>query len=310
MATSEQLGERRTIDLPEGTIEYRERGQGPTLLFVHGIIANGDVWRHVVADLARDHRCITPDWPLGGHLCAMKDGMDFSLPALARLVDEFMGALKLAEVTLVGNDTGGAICQLVAVNHPVHVARLILTPCDAFENFLPPPIRHLQIFGRRPAGLWIAAQALRFPAVYRLPIAFGRLTERPIPHEVMRSYTEPLRSSPAIRRDFAALVRAIDARHTREAAERLRTFDRPTLILWARERRRFFPAEHARALAERLSRARLEWLDDAGPFVTEDRPDAAAGAIRRFLSLPRSPIVVSDPSASPDFSRRRSASGR
>ena len=211
MATSEELGEIRTVDLPAGTIEYRERGEGPLLLFVHGIIANGDVWRHVVADLARDHRCITPDWPLGGHLRPMKESTDFSLPGLARLVDEFMSALDLEEVTLVGNDTGGAICQLVAADHPDRLARLVLTPCDAFDNFLPPPIRHLQVFGRHPTGLWVLGQALRFPWVYRLPIAFGRLTERPIPDEIMRSYTDPLRNSITTRRNFAVLVRSIDA---------------------------------------------------------------------------------------------------
>ncbi|MBN9203623.1 alpha/beta fold hydrolase [Methylibium petroleiphilum] len=67
MSVSAVLGERRIVQVPEGPIEYRVTGTGPTIVFLHGIIANGDVWRGVVEDLARDHCCITPDWPLGAH---------------------------------------------------------------------------------------------------------------------------------------------------------------------------------------------------------------------------------------------------
>jgi pimeloyl-ACP methyl ester carboxylesterase len=283
MATAvDALGPLHHVDLPEGRIAYHQRGEGPPLVFVHGIVANADVWRAIVPELACRFRCITPDWPLGGHVLAMRPGTDFSLFGLADIVDRTMAALDLDQVVLVGNDTGGAICQAVAARHPQRVARLVLTPCDAFDNFLPLPIKHLQLLGRTPAGLRLLAESLRFRAVQRLPIAFGLLTRRPIPAEIMASYTGPLRHLPLVRRDFAALVRAISTRFTCEAAEGLRDFDRPTLLVWARQR--FFPLAHAERLVGLLPDARLVVIEDSGPFVGEDAPHEVVRHIERFLT--------------------------
>ena len=284
MAISEALGEHRTLEIEDGRIEYRERGQGPTVVFLHGIIANADVWRGVVADLAPDHRCVAPDWPLGAHRLGMRPGRDFSLPGIARMVERFLVAAELDQVVLVANDTGGAIAQYVVAAHPQRIAGLVLTPCDAFDNFVPLPIRHLRLFGRTPWGLWFLAQTLRWRFVQRLPIAFGLLTERPIPAAVMRSYTGPLRDHASTRRDFAALVREIHPRYTVEVAPRLASYRLPVLLLWARERRRFFPLEHAHRLAAIFPDARVEVIEDSGPFVTEDQPAAVAASIRRFVA--------------------------
>lgn len=283
MATSTtDLGPIHEVTLPEGRIRYHERGEGPPIVFVHGILANADVWRHVVPGLADRFRCISPDWPLGGHRLPMGEGTDFSLFGLADLVDRTLAALDLDSVTLVGNDTGGAICQAVAARHPDRLARLVLTPCDAFDNFLPLPIKHLQLFGRTPAGLKMLAESLRFKPVQRLPIAFGLLTRRPIPRDIMASYTGPLRDHADTRRDFARLVRAISVRYTQEAASGLAGFDRPTLLAWARQN--FFPLAHAERLAGLLPDARLEIIEDCGPFVTEDQPQALVRLIEEFVA--------------------------
>lgn len=283
MATSTgALGPTQEVALPEGRIRYHERGQGHPIVFVHGIIANADVWRHVVPPLAEHYRCITPDWPLGGHERPMHEGTDFSLFGLADLVDRTLAALEIDACTLVGNDTGGAICQAVAARHPERLAHLVLTPCDAFTNFLPPPIKHLQLLGRTPIGLKVLAETLRFRAIHRLPIAFGLLTRRPIPDDIMASYTGPLRDHAGTRRDFARLVRAISTRYTEEAASGLSAFGRPTLLAWSRQN--FFPLAHAERLAGRLPRAGLEIIDDSGPFVGEDQPRAVAEHIDRFVA--------------------------
>lgn len=285
MTISSVLGECHILHLPEGSIEYRVTGNnGPTIVFLHGIIANGDVWRDVVADLAQDHRCITPDWPLGGHTLAMQPETDFSLPGIAAMVDRFLAATGLDHVVLVANDTGGAVAQHIVADHPERIDALVLTPCDAFDNFVPPPIRHLRLFGRTPWGLWVLGQALRWRWIQRLPIAFGLLTEKAIPADIMRSYTAPLRDRPGTRRDFAALVRAIDPQYTVDVAKRLPTFSRPVLLAWARERRRFFPLKHAHRLASLFPDAIVEVIEDSGPFVTEDQPAAVAHAIRHFVA--------------------------
>lgn len=291
MSIAMALGERRSVEITEGSIEYRVTGRGPTIVFLHGIIANGDVWRGVVADLARDHRCVVPDWPLGAHRMAMRPGTDFSLPGIAAMVDQFLVAAGLDHVVLVANDTGGAVAQHVVADRPGRIAALVLTPCDAFDNFIPLPIRHLRLLGRTGCGLWVLAQTLRWRWVQRLPIAFGRLTERAIPADIMRSYTAPLREQAGTRRDFAALVRNIHPRYTVAVAMRLSAYRRPVLLTWARERRRFFPLEHAYRLASLFPDAEVEIIEDSGPFVTEDQPQAVAAAIRRFIAARVMPIT-------------------
>ncbi|MDX8036747.1 alpha/beta hydrolase [Lentzea sp. BCCO 10_0856] len=283
MATSvQELGPVEEVELPEGRIRYHSRGEGPPIVFVHGIIANADVWRHIVPAFADRYRCITPDWPLGGHRAPMREGTDFSLYGLADLVDRTLEALDLNEVTLVGNDTGGAVCQAVAARHPDRLARLVLTPCDAFNNFLPLPIKHLQLTGRTSAGLKLLAESLRFRLIQRMPISFGLLTRRPIPADIMASYTDPLREDPLVRRDFAQLVRAISTRYTLDAAEGLSRFDRPVLLPWARQN--FFPVAHGERLAGKLPNATLRIIEDSGPFVTEDQPRQLIALMEEFLA--------------------------
>jgi pimeloyl-ACP methyl ester carboxylesterase len=265
-----------------GPVRYRELGEGQPLLFLHGIVANGDIWRGVVPRLAGRYRCVVPDWPLGAHELGLHDDVDLSLPGIADVVGEFIEALGLGPVTLVANDTGGAVAQWVAIRHPERLARLVLTPCDAFENFLPPVLRHLQLFGRHSAGLWLIGQALRFRSIQRLPIAFGRLTVRPIDRPTMDSYTRPLRTNPAVRRDFARLVRSISARYTLQAAQRLPAFDKPVLVVWSLDDR-LFPLAHGHRLAKLFPQARLEVIDDAGAFIPEDQPERLAAVIDEFI---------------------------
>jgi pimeloyl-ACP methyl ester carboxylesterase len=276
-----QLGESAEVRVPAGRIRYRERGTGPPVVFLHGIVANGVLWRRVAPPLAGNHRCVVPDWPLGSHELGLESDVDLSLPGLADIVGDFLEALGLEDVTLVANDTGGAIAQWVAIRRPERLARLVLTPCDAFDNFLPLVLRHLQVFGRTPTGLRVLAEALRFRAIQRLPIAFGRLTVRPIAREAMDAYTRPLRTNAAVRRDFAALVRAISARYTEEAAQRLPSFEKPALVVWSTDDR-LFPLAHGHRLAALLPQGRLEVIDEAGAFLPEDQPERLAALIAGF----------------------------
>ena len=276
------LGEQAEVRTSAGAIRYRTRGDGPPVVFLHGIIANSALWRDVVPAMGDGVRCITPDWPLGSHHLPLEPGADFTLPGLARLVAEVFEELDLDDVTLVANDTGGAVAQWVAVNNPPRLGRLVLTPCDAFDNFLPLWLKHLQIMGRTPAGLRVAAQLLRFRVIHRLPLAFGALTVRPIDLDAMHAYTEPLRADAGVRRDFAALVRGISSRYTQEAAERLHTFDKPTLVVWSTDDR-LFPLRHGHELARRLPEGRLEVLPDTGAFIPEDQPEALARLVRDFV---------------------------
>lgn len=282
MSRSEALGEAHEVRLEQATIRYRERGSGPPAVFVHGLLVNGDHWRKVVPELAGELRCITPDWPLGAHELAADPDADLSPPGLARLIADFLAALDLEGVTLVANDTGGALAQLVVTRHPERIGRLVLTPCDAYRNFLPLAVRHLEWVAPLPGSMFAIAQTLRVRPLRRLPIAFGWLTKRPIERDLVDSYVRPIRFDRAVRRDLRKILRGISPRYTLEAAEKLAGFDRPALIVWAREDR-LFPHEHAEKLAATLPNARLETVEDSYSFVPEDQPEALARAIAGFV---------------------------
>jgi pimeloyl-ACP methyl ester carboxylesterase len=269
------------VELAQGPINYRETGRGEPILFVHGALVDGTLWRKVTPALERDHRCIVPDWPLGSHREAMHPGADLSPPGLARIVADFAEALDLERVTLVGNDTGGAICQVLATRHPERLGRLALTNCDAYDNFLPPAFRYLQLIARLPGGVAAMAQTMRFDLLRRAPIAYGWLSKRPVPREVLDGWTAPLAADSAIRRDTAKVLRGISKRYTLEAAELLRDFDRPVLLAWGREDRFFSPA-YAERLAAAIPGARLVWIDDARTFVSEDQPERLAELLGEF----------------------------
>jgi pimeloyl-ACP methyl ester carboxylesterase len=292
MTRSRQTEERRSVRLEQGEIRYREYGAGAPVVFVHGLLVNGKLWRKVVPALAREHRCIVPDLPLGSHETPMAEGADLTPLGLARLVVDFVDALGLDRVTLVGNDTGGAICQIVAAEHPERVASLVLTNCDAFDCFPPKEFAPLVLGARVPGFLWELAQALRLDAVRRSPLAYGWLTKRPVDGALLDEWLRPLIASGEIRRDVAAVLRGISPRYTLEAAEKLRSFPRPVLIAWAPEDR-FFKFAHAVRLASLLPDARLETIDDSRTFVPEDQPERLASLIGAFLAERRSVAAAS-----------------
>src|SRR5919204_4812144 len=156
-------------NLSQGTINYRKSGEGPPVVFVHGLLVDGRLWRKVTPLLEDRFRCIVPDLPLGSHTRPMSPDADLSPLGLARVVADFLEELNLEDVILVGNDTGGAISQITAANHPERIGRLLLTNCDAFENFLPPAFRPMQWAARVPPVLTGVMQGMRFAPMRRPP---------------------------------------------------------------------------------------------------------------------------------------------
>ena len=271
--------------LHQGTINYRESGQGPPIVLVHGLLVDGRLWRKVTPLLEDRFRCIVPDLPLGSHRTPVSPDADLTPTGLARLIADFLEVLELEDVVLVANDTGGAISQISAANHPERIGRLVLTNCDAFENFLPPAFRPLQWAARVPPALNGVMQGMRFAPMRRLPNAFGWLIKRDFDDAPTREWVEPFLTDRAIRRDTVKVLRGIDPRYTIEAAERLRGFDRPTLLAWAVEDR-FFKIAYAERLAATINGATLERIEDSYTFVSEDQPERLAELIARFAREP------------------------
>jgi pimeloyl-ACP methyl ester carboxylesterase len=280
MSISEALGEERTVELAQGTIRYRERGEGEPVVFVGGLLTNGDLWRKVVPRVAESARCITPDWPLGAHSTPLRPDADLTPGGVARLIADFMAALELENVTLVGNDSGTALGQIVATEHPERLGRLVLTSGDAFGDFPPLAFKSMIGLGYAPPLLWLTDKALRPRAARRAGFRFlARTLTDPA---ILESYLGHL-GDPGIRRDVAKFLRSMRGRYTERAAEKLPGVRLPTLLVWA-DGAPFFPNEQARKLADLLPDARVELVPDSYAFVSEDQPERTAELIAAFVA--------------------------
>ena len=272
----------REIDLSAGTIEYADTGTGEPIVFVHGLLANDVLWSRLVPQLESDFRCIVPVLPLGAHRRPMKYDADVSPRGVARLLAELIEKLDLEDVTIVGNDTGGAISQLLVTEHPARIARLVLTPSDSFEHFFPPQLRPMQWISHIPGAITLTLQPVRSRRMRQSTLGFGGVSKRGIPDDEMVAMMRPYLTDRAIRRDMEKFVRRVSNKDTLAAAERLRDFDRPTLLAWATEDR-FFPVSLAERLMERLPQGRLELIEDSYTFVPIDQPQRFAQLMREFM---------------------------
>jgi pimeloyl-ACP methyl ester carboxylesterase len=269
------------IELSHGTIEYRDQGSGPVVVFIHGLLVNGRIWERVAPAVAEHARVIVPDLPLGSHTRPMSPDADLTPPGLAALIAEFLERLELTDVTLVGNDTGGALCQLVVTNHPERVGRLVLTNCDAFEHFPPRAFKAIIKMGGRPSMLAVTDLMARPRVVRRALMSVASLTTDPVPDDMLDAWLEPLHDR-RIRRDAAKAMRDISSKHTLAAAERLPLFDRPVLIAWG-TRDKFFVISDGERLAALFPNGRLEKIEGARTFVSLDAPQRLAELVVEHL---------------------------
>jgi pimeloyl-ACP methyl ester carboxylesterase len=283
-----ELGPSRSLDLGGGRrVRAHATGHGPPIVFVHGVLVNANLWRKVVPRLEGFTR-ITLDLPLGSHLEPMPKDADLRPAALADLIADAIEVLDLFDVTIVGNDTGGGLTQILATRRPDRLGALVLTSCDAFENFPPRFFRIVFAPARLPGALPILLGGLRIRPLRRLPIAYGWLTNEPIDPQAEDSYVLPVLTRKEIRRDLREVLGGLDPAETLDAAAKLTAWDKPALIAWS-ERDRFFPPAHGERLAKLIPGARLEIIEGARTFSPEDRPEPLAAAIAEFAT-PRTPV--------------------
>ncbi len=273
----------KEISLLQGTVRYVDRGTGPALVFLHGLLANSAIWNGPIELLARHFRCIAPDLPLGAHSLPLNADADRTPLGVAHLMADFLTALDLHEVTLIGNDTGGAISQLVIAHHPERITRLVLTNCDAFEQFFPPlvsPFHH----GARLFGIGFAnmlAWGLRTRMAQRGFMA--ALVHRRLDVAELDATFYPLLHLPFARRDMTLLLQAISKHDTLEAAQTFARFTHPVLLLWGKDDP-FFPVRLAQRLQQAFPHATLEIIPHARAFVSMDQPELLAQRIMEFVN--------------------------
>ncbi|WP_102419159.1 alpha/beta fold hydrolase [Mycobacterium sp. 4858] len=267
-----------TIDISAGTIHYEATGpdNGRPVVFVHGYMMGGELWRQVsqrLADLGL--RCIAPTWPLGAHPEPLRPGADRTITGVAGMVAEVLAALDLEDVVLVGNDTGGVVTQLVAVHHPERLGALVLTSCDAFEHFPPPILKPVILAAKSKATFRGVAQAMRLPAARKR--AFDGLAHRNI-DDLTEAWVRPGLSDVRIAEDLRQFTLSMRTEVTTGVAARLPEFDKPTLIAWSADDV-FFEQEDGVRLAATIPHARLEVIEGARTFSMIDQPDRLAGLL-------------------------------
>lgn len=271
-----------SVELSAGTIEYADsEGDGPVVVLIGGLAIGPSLWDGVVAELRGSARCIVPTLPWGAHRIPMRPDADLTMRGQARIVGEFLAALDLDDVTLVENDT--AMAQVLCAGGCDRVGRLVITSCEAFDNYPPGiPGKAVALAAKVPGGIFLTTQQLRLHWFRRSPLGFGLMARRPIPHDVLDRWLEPLLTQREIRRDLRKYAGTLDRSVLTEAAEGLRTWDKPALVVWAAEDR-VMPPRHGRALADLLPQGRLVELDDCYTLIPLDQPLALAREIAAFV---------------------------
>ncbi len=278
------------VELPQGRIRYRDLGQGEPIVFVHGFLVDGRLWDATAERLAEGHRCLVPDWPLGAHQVAMNPDADLSPPGIAELIANFLEALDLNGVTIVGNDSGGAMSQVLVTRRPERVGRLVLTNCDSHENFPPGIFKLMPPLARLPGAMTAMGLPFRIAPLRRA--AFAPFAKTKIPPQLIDSWMRPSQSDRGVARDAAKFTAGMNKRHTLEAAGQLATFDRPVLLAWA-PGDRFFPISYAQRLQQTIPDATLVQVEDAKTFVPLDQPERLAELIAGFVGSNRAAPTVS-----------------
>ncbi len=279
------LGVPGSVRVRAGDISYFERGAGPAIVFAHGWLANANLFRKVVARLGDRHRCIALDLPLGAHRTPVDRDADLSPPGCGAIILDAIEALGLTDVTLVGNDSGGAYSQVGVAARPERIGRLVLASCETPDDvFPPPPFTGLRQAAASVEFLKGALQGLRSRERRLRPEAFGLLAKHPIPDDVFDSYALPVVEDDRILHDIAKAMRSASEIHVQRAADTLiADFRKPMLMAWAAEDP-VFPLAHAQAYALRLSNARVETIADAYSFTAEDQPERLADLIAAFVA--------------------------
>jgi pimeloyl-ACP methyl ester carboxylesterase len=276
---------RKTVSTPSGVISYVEHGAGPVALFIHGVLLNGHLWRHQLQALADTRRCIALDLLAHGQT-QIKPEQDVSVTANAQMVAQFIDALQIDQVDLVGNDSGGGIAQIFAATHPQRVRTLTLTDCDAHDNWPPEafkPFLEMSAAGGLEGAL---QKMLSEKDFYRSPQALGPAYEHPdqVSDETIEIYLRPFLSSPQRLRDLERFLAAFDCRHTVAVEAKLRALKAPTLIVWGTDDV-YFDTKWAAWLAKTIpgTRKRVE-LSGARIFFPEERPEQLNEEIRAHWS--------------------------
>src|SRR6516162_4540696 len=261
-----------SVETPSGRISYASAGSGPAALFVHGVVLNKHLWRRQLAGLSDIRRNIAVDLLAHGDTEIASD-QDVSVTANAKMLKEFLDALHIDQVDLVGNDSGGGIAQIFAATHPERVRSLTLTDCDTHDNWPPEAFKPFLAMAANGGLRGTLEAMLADKSIYRSPRALGPAYEHPerVSDETIEAYLRPLAKTAQRTHDLERFLAAFDNRHTLAIEARLKTLIAPTLIVWGTDDV-YFDMKWSHWLADTIpgTRRRVEFAG-ARIFFPEER---------------------------------------
>jgi pimeloyl-ACP methyl ester carboxylesterase len=284
------------VDLPQGKLAYRTAGPAasnfPPVVLVHGLLVDARLWAPVADRLAAEGiRSYAPTLPLGSHPWPMNADADLSPGGVAGLVGDFIRALDLSDVTIAGNDTGGAVCQIMLAADTTRIGAAVFTNCDALGTFPPMSLAPLFRALRHPGVVACIAPGMRSKAMRNGPLAYGPLSSGRLDSDLTLDWVKPLADA-AIRRDLAKLARGVHPRVLLAAASRFGQFTGPVRILWG-EADSMFRVKLGRELSEAFPHATFTTVPNGRTFLPLDNPDRVAEEIVAAVREVRQPPSAS-----------------
>lgn len=264
--------QRHFVDTPSGRIAYVAQGKGPVALFVHGVLVNGFLWRHQLQHLATTRRCLALDLLAHG-ATEIDANQDVSSTANAKMLVQFLDALKIDKVDLVGNDSGGGMALIFAANHPQRVRSLTLTDCDAHDNWPPEAFKPFLALSASGGLRGALETMLSDKDFYRSANALGPAYEdaEQVEDATIEMYLRTHLASEQRTNDLKRFLAAFDCSHTLAIEPKLKTLQAPTLVVWGTDDV-YFDVKWSRWLADAIpgTRKRVEF-DGARLFFPEER---------------------------------------
>ena len=273
------------VDLPLLTMRVRTTGEGPAIVFTHGLLVDGQIWDEVARDIAaRGYRVILPDLPLGAHTVPVNDRRQLTTRSVAGAIFDMADALNVDRFAMLGFDTGGALAQVATASNFDRVDRLALMSCDAFDHFPPALIRPFQWATRWSPMMTLVLKSLSSPRLQHRPLPLGLVAKHKIDPRLIEAWSKPTASDPEIRQDCVAFIRQMSSVDTLSAATKLARYPGPSMVLWSQEDR-VFPRRDAQRLADLLPGCQLRWIEDSYVFAPLDNPGRTVTLMAEFLKL-------------------------